>query len=59
MNLAKIAKGFEIFGGSAEVPVEWGRRAWFPVARGVYWLVLLLVVFAFAGRTTRFVYVDF
>jgi hypothetical protein len=59
MNLSRIAKGLEVFGGSAEVPVEWRRGAWFPAARGIYWLILLLVVFAFAGRTTRFVYVDF
>jgi hypothetical protein len=59
MSFRRIATLLECLGGSGEVPLEWRERTWFPVARGIFWLLLLAVVFAFAGRTTRFIYVDF
>jgi hypothetical protein len=49
----------EVLGGARPLPDRLAERRLFGIALGVWWAVLLLVAFAFAGRTAKFVYVDF
>ena len=53
-----VAMWLEIAGGAKPLPEAWkGHGA--AVARALWWLFLFALATAFAGRTTKFVYVDF
>jgi hypothetical protein len=59
-QLAKaLARALEIVGGAEPLPAALARRLVVRVALGAWWALLFLVVLAFAGRGTKFVYVDF
>ena len=57
--ISTIRQVLEVLGGSAPIPLGWRDRTSVALARGLWWLVLFAVFFAFAGRTVKFVYVDF
>jgi hypothetical protein len=59
MKRAEITRLIEILGGSRPAPETWAECWWIAVARGAWWVALLGLAFAFAGRTAKFVYVDF
>lgn len=59
MRLTTVAYWLEVFAGSQPLPPRLESRTVVAVARGCWWLVLLLLAWACAGRTTKFVYVDF
>ncbi len=52
----RIQNWLEIAGGARPLPDAW-RQTW--LALGAWWLVLFALAAAFAGRATKFVYVDF
>jgi hypothetical protein len=49
----------EGLGGAARWPSFGVSPQTAALIRGLWWLLLLLLVAAFAGRATKFVYVDF
>jgi hypothetical protein len=57
--LRRCVEALEVLGGARAVPEAIARRAYFPIARGLWWGLLMLLAWAFAGRATKFVYVDF
>jgi hypothetical protein len=58
-GLTALARWLEVLGGSLPLPARLEGRTSVGLARGGWWLVLLLVAWAFAGRATKFIYVDF
>jgi hypothetical protein len=59
MTWSRIGAWLEIAGGARPLPDAWIRARWVPLALGVWWLLLFALAGAFAGRATKFVYVDF
>ena len=60
MRIARMLfEWLEVLGGARALPERWVGRGDVAVARGVWWLLLLVLAWAFAGRATKFVYVDF
>lgn len=56
---AKVLKQFaEYLGGSLDVAPKliFGVHS---ISWGFWWGVLLLVIFAFSGQTSKFIYIDF
>jgi hypothetical protein len=49
----------EVLGGARRVPHPLLRWRWYSLALAFWWVVLLLLALGFAGRTTKFIYVDF
>lgn len=49
----------EVLGGVRPLPGRLAGSRVFGLALGVWWALLLLSAFSFAGRTAKFVYVDF
>jgi hypothetical protein len=49
----------EVLGGARPLPKQLAELRLIGVAVGAWWALLLLLAFAFAGRTAKFVYVDF
>jgi hypothetical protein len=58
MTSKRIAEWLELIGGSRPPPSSWNRRD-IALARAAWWILLLLMTWAFAGRGTKFIYVDF
>jgi hypothetical protein len=54
-----LAHFLEILGGARPLPEPIERSRIASLAIGIYWAVLLLVVLAFAGRSAKFIYIDF
>jgi hypothetical protein len=54
-----LATWLEIAGGSRALPESWKSRKDVAVLRAALWVLLLLMALAFAGRNTKFIYVDF
>jgi hypothetical protein len=50
---------FETLGGARELPASLERSRIGSVALGLWWVGLLLLTYSFAGRTVKFVYIDF
>jgi hypothetical protein len=59
MMLARVAVLLEVLGGSRPLPEHVAARRWASLGRGAWWLLLFLLAYAFAGRATKFIYVDF
>jgi len=57
--LRRLGQALEVLGGARAIPAAVAARAHAPILRGVWWAFLLLLAWAFAGRSTKFVYVDF
>jgi hypothetical protein len=55
----KLAAALAILGGASPLPEGLSGRTSVAVLRGLYWTGLLLIVWAFAGRATKFIYIDF
>jgi hypothetical protein len=53
-----VSEWLEVLGGSRPTPNSWNRRG-AAVARASWWILLIVVAWAFAGRDTKFVYIDF
>jgi hypothetical protein len=54
-----LAAALEVFGGARPLPAALAGRTSVAVLRGCVWLGLLLLVWAFSGRATKFIYIDF
>jgi hypothetical protein len=54
--IAWLVASLEVLGGSRPARFTTPARS---VALGVWWITLFLLTLAFAGRFTKFVYVDF
>ena len=58
--LPRVRRALEVLGGSRPAGAEGGRPG---VAQdllfALWWLILLLAALAFAGRGTKFIYIDF
>jgi hypothetical protein len=54
-----IATWLEIAGGAKPLPTSLEKSHRVALARGAWWLFLFVIALAFAGRNTKFVYVDF
>ncbi len=59
MKLGPLLEWLEVVGGARPLPARFSGSGWLAVGRGVGWLLLLLVAWAFAGRATKFIYIDF
>jgi hypothetical protein len=57
--MQRIMRLLEVAGGARPLPEALQARVLVGFARGGWWVVLLLLAWAFAGHTTKFVYVDF
>jgi hypothetical protein len=55
----RIMEWLEILGGARPLPSALEGRPAVAILRGAWWLLLLVLAWAFAGRATKFVYVDF
>jgi hypothetical protein len=55
----KLAETLEVLGGARPLPAPLSSRPAAAIARAVWWLFLFALALAFAGRTSKFVYVDF
>jgi hypothetical protein len=49
----------EVLGGARAGPPALIRKRWYAFALAFWWIVLLLLSIGFAGRSTKFIYVDF
>jgi len=58
MSWTRLAEWLEFVGGSRPLPSCLNDRQ-IAFARAVWWILLFLVSWAFAGRGTKFIYVDF
>jgi hypothetical protein len=58
MKWKLLAEWFELAGGSRQPPSSWDRRD-IALLRAGWWILLFLLIWAFAGRGTKFIYVDF
>jgi hypothetical protein len=58
-TVERILHALEIAGGARSLPQALQTRVSVAFVRGGWWVILLLLAWAFAGRTTKFVYVDF
>jgi hypothetical protein len=54
--LQMVMAALETIGGAR--PIDRTGVGW-AVALGLWWAALLLLILAFAGRATKFIYVDF
>ena len=54
--LQRVMVTLETVGGAR--PVDRTGVGW-AIALGLWWTALLLLILAFAGRATKFIYVDF
>jgi hypothetical protein len=54
-----VANWLEIAGGARPLPEAWRGTTLPAVVRAGWWLLLFVLAVAFAGRNTKFVYVDF
>jgi hypothetical protein len=59
MVLKRLARALEVLGGAEALPERLAQKPGVPLALGAWWAFLFLLVLAFAGRATKFVYVDF
>ncbi len=59
MKLRSVVEWLEIAGGARPFPLEWESRGTAAVMRAAWWLFLFVLAAAFAGKNTKFVYVDF
>jgi hypothetical protein len=57
--LRRCVEALEVLGGARPIPAAIAARVYVPFARGLWWLLLILLAWASAGRSTKFVYVDF
>jgi hypothetical protein len=57
--IRRVREWLEAVGGAAPWPSFGASPQAAALIRGVWWLILLLLVTAFAGRATKFIYVDF
>jgi hypothetical protein len=54
-----LARALEVLGGAEPLPPWLATRRGAGLVLGAWWACLFLLVLAFAGRATKFVYVDF
>jgi hypothetical protein len=59
VRLSRLVVWLEIAGGTRPLPESWVGRPDVAVAVGVWWIVLIVLGAVFAGRATKFLYVDF
>jgi hypothetical protein len=52
----RVVGWLELLGGVRPIPLSSWRRA---VALGLWWALLLALVYLTIGRATKFIYVDF
>jgi K+-transporting ATPase A subunit len=57
--LARLREWFQMLGGCTPLPAIWLSSIRVQVAIGVWWIILFLILTAFIGRSTKFIYVDF
>jgi len=57
--MKRIAELLEVLGGARDLPAPLVRSRALALGTGVYWVVLLLLILAFAGRSAKFIYIDF
>jgi hypothetical protein len=57
--MERLRLWLEVLGGARPLPSGVADSRLFALALGIWWALLLLSAFAFAGRTAKFVYVDF
>lgn len=58
-RLTRVAHALEKLGGSRELSPNAEARAATSVGLAALWLFYLLLAVAFAGRTAKFIYIDF
>ncbi|MEK6705587.1 MAG: hypothetical protein AABZ06_07345 [Bdellovibrionota bacterium] len=58
-RLNKLKTTLEIMNGAEDFPQRYEKYIWIPIIRGIYWTVLIFIVLAFIGRSTKFIYIDF
>jgi hypothetical protein len=54
----RLTDWLEMLGGARQPPLTWNRFD-FALVRAFWWVALFLAAWAFAGRNTKFIYVDF
>lgn len=60
MKLAKqLGAALEVLGGARPLPDALAGRTSVAVLRGLSWVAFLLLAWAFSGRATKFIYIDF
>jgi hypothetical protein len=55
----KLGTALEVLGGAQPLPQALATRTSVAVLRGLLWVALALLVWAFSGRATKFIYIDF
>ena len=55
----KLADALEVVGGAKPLPESLAGRQSVAVLRGLSWALFLLLAWAFSGRATKFIYIDF
>jgi hypothetical protein len=56
--LVRLKEMLEYLGGAADTPPE-GFRPLSPIARGLFWGLLICAILAFSGQASKFIYIDF
>jgi hypothetical protein len=58
--VGKIKAIVDYLGGAADEPqdesLRWPKS---PIFQGLWWAILMLLILAFCGQTSRFIYIDF
>lgn len=59
MTLSTIRAALEYIGGECDVAPAFlpGRSLW--IIRCTVWIVAILLIYAFSGQTSKFIYIDF
>ncbi len=58
MSWSSFTERLEVFGGARRPPSSWERYE-VALVRAAWWVLLMLLIWASAGRNTKFIYVDF
>jgi hypothetical protein len=58
-RLRQLGALLEVLGGARPLPDGLSERTSVAVLRGLSWVVFLLLAWAFSGRATKFIYIDF
>ena len=58
-RILRLMMWLEVLGGARAGPRAFVKKRWYPLALAVWWIALFLLSLGFAGRGTKFIYVDF
>jgi len=59
MKISQVRDGIEYLCGERDHAPEFLKGRWTWLARCVVWAVAIVVIYAFCGQSSKFIYIDF